>query len=152
MKILMVCLGNICRSPLAEGAMRQKAEQRDVDVAVDSCGTSNYHIGETPDPRSVENARENGVDISNLQARQFVAEDFDRFDHIFVMDHSNYSDVVAQAKSDEQVNKVEMILNYIEPGKNQPVPDPYFGGPDGFQLVFELLDQACDKILDDFEK
>lgn len=147
----MVCLGNICRSPLAEGAMRQKAEQRNVDVTVDSCGTSNYHIGETPDPRSVENARENGVDISNLRARQFVPEDFDRFDRIFVMDHSNYSDVVAQAHSEDQIKKVEMILNNIEPGKNQPVPDPYFGGPDGFQHVFELLDKACDKILDDFE-
>lgn len=147
----MVCLGNICRSPLAEGAMRQKAEQRDVDVTVDSCGTSNYHIGETPDPRSVENARENGVDISSLRARQFVPDDFERFDRIFVMDHSNYSDVVAQAESEDQINKVEMILNNLEPGKNQPVPDPYFGGPDGFQHVFELLDRACDKILDDLE-
>lgn len=152
MKILMVCLGNICRSPLAEGAMRQKAEQRKVAIFVDSCGTSNYHIGETPDPRSVENARENGVDISNLQARQFVSDDFDRFDRIYVMDHSNYSDVVAQAKSEDQTKKVEMILNNLEPGKNQPVPDPYFGGPDGFQHVFELLDKACDKILDDIEK
>lgn len=147
----MVCLGNICRSPLAEGAMRQKAEQRNVDITVDSCGTSNYHIGETPDPRSIENAHENGVDISNLRARQFAPEDFDRFDRIFVMDHSNYSDVVAQAQSEDQINKVEMILNILEPGKNQPVPDPYFGGPDGFQHVFELLDKACDKILDDIE-
>lgn len=148
----MVCLGNICRSPLAEGAMRQKAEQRGIAIAVDSCGTSNYHLGETPDPRSIENALQNGVDISNLRARQFVPEDFDNFDRIFVMDHSNYTDVVAQAKSEVQIKKVEMILNKIEPGKNQPVPDPYFGGPDGFQHVFELLDKACDKILDDIEK
>lgn len=152
MKILMVCLGNICRSPLAEGVMRQKAAERNIEIELDSCGTSSYHIGEPPDPRSIDNAKENGVDITDLRARQFQKEDFDRFHRIYVMDQSNYNDVIYLADRDDHKAKVEMILNELEPGSNRPVPDPYFGGEDGFQEVFELLNTACDKILDEIER
>lgn len=148
----MVCLGNICRSPLAEGVMRQKAEERNVEIELDSCGTSSYHIGDPPDPRSIENARKNGVDITDLRARQFQKEDFDRFHRIYVMDQSNYKDVIYLADRDDHKEKVKLILNELEPNSNRPVPDPYFGGEDGFQEVFELLNAACDKILDDIER
>lgn len=152
MKILMVCLGNICRSPLAEGVFRQKAKDRGIEIEVDSCGTSGHHIGQAPDPRSVENAQKNGFDISNLRARQFSKADFNSFDRIYVMDQSNYADVIAQADHDNHSDKVKMILNEISPKSNRPVPDPYFGGEDGFQTVFDLLDEASDRILDDIQR
>ncbi len=149
MKILMVCLGNICRSPLAEGILRKKAQEKNVDLFVDSCGTSSYHIDSPPDPRSAQNALQNGLDISNLRARQFRKDDFEGFDRIYVMDQSNYNDIAYLAENDTQLKKVKLILNAIEPGSNKAVPDPYFGGEDGFQSVYDLLDKACEKILDD---
>lgn len=152
MKILMVCLGNICRSPLAEGVLRHKSQQRGIAITTDSCGTSSYHIGEAPDPRSIENAQQNGLDISDLRARQFRVADFEVFDRIYVMDESNFDDVIRLAPKDEHRQKVKMILNELHPGSNRPVPDPYFGGPSGFQNVYELLDAACDRILDELEK
>jgi protein-tyrosine phosphatase len=152
MKILMVCLGNICRSPLAEGILRQKADMRNIKIEIDSCGTSDYHIGEAPDKRSQANALKNGVDISGLRARQFSRDDFEKFDLILTMDQSNFNNVIALARHESQRQKVQMILNLTNPGSNRAVPDPYFGGPDGFQEVFNLLDNACEKILDNFEK
>lgn len=152
MKILMVCLGNICRSPLAEGILRKKALERNVDLTVDSCGTSSYHIDSPPDPRSAGNAKINGLDISSLRARQFRKDDFENFDRIYVMDHSNFNDITYLAENDEQLKKVKLILNELEPDSNKAVPDPYFGGEDGFQTVYDLLDKACDKILDDLER
>jgi protein-tyrosine phosphatase len=151
MKILMVCLGNICRSPLAEGILRQKATERGIDIFIDSCGTSNYHIGQGPDSRSVANAQLNGVDISSLRARQFTVNDFEEFDRIYVMDQSNYQNVISLSTSDMQRKKVALLLNASYPGSNKAVPDPYFGGPDGFQLVFELIEDACNHILDGIE-
>lgn len=148
----MVCLGNICRSPLAEGILRQKSALRNIKIVVDSCGTSDYHIDKAPDKRSQANALKNGVDISALRARQFSRDDFENFDLILTMDQSNYNNVVAMARNDSQRQKVQMILNLPYPGSNRAVPDPYFGGPDGFQEVFNLLNQACDKILDNLEK
>ncbi|MGQ0829045.1 MAG: low molecular weight protein-tyrosine-phosphatase [Bacteroidota bacterium] len=147
-KILMVCLGNICRSPLAEGILRQKVEKNDLSVSIDSAGTSNYHIGECPDSRSILNAQRHGVDISCLKARQFIAEDYDTFDHIFVMDSSNYADVIALARNKEDKGKVEMIMNRVYPGSNMSVPDPYSGGEQGFENVYILLDKACDVIVE----
>lgn len=143
-KILMVCLGNICRSPLAEGIMRSKLEAIDIPFEVDSAGTSNYHIGENPDARSVKNALKNGIDISNLKARQFVVKDFDQFDIIYVMDENNKSDVLSLARNEQDVAKVKLILSETPKSAHKSVPDPYFGGEAGFQLVFELLDQACE--------
>lgn len=148
MRILMVCLGNICRSPLAEGILRKKAEEHSLELFIDSAGTSNFHIGENPDNRTIKNALKNGVDVSMLVARQFKAKDFEEFDIIYTMDHSNYSNVIALAQNDAHINKVRMILNELHPEKNMPVPDPYFGGEEGFQYVFELLDAACDKIIE----
>lgn len=145
----MVCLGNICRSPLAEGILRHKIEERNLGYKVDSCGTANYHIGQSPDPRSVSKAREYGIDISMLRGRQFSRVDFDRFDRIFAMDDANLYDINSLADNDEQLAKVDMILNLSNPGDNLSVPDPYYGGADGFEHVYQLLDKACDDLLDE---
>jgi len=152
MKILMVCLGNICRSPLAEGVLRHKANERGIDVTVDSCGTSNYHIGQEPDSRSMANALKNGVDISYLRARQFSKADFEQFDRIYVMDQSNHKNVMALATNEIHRNKVDLFLNILQPGSNRAVPDPYFGGAEGFQHVFDLIDEACEKLLDELHQ
>lgn len=150
--VLMVCLGNICRSPLAEGILRQKAEKENITLKIDSAGTSNYHTGEHPDSRTIANAKKNGVDVSKLKARQFKVADFDSFDHIFVMDSNNYNDVIALARNEKDKAKVEMILNRVYPNSNMNVPDPYFGGEQGFENVFILLDKACDVIIESFKQ
>lgn len=151
-KILMVCLGNICRSPVAEGILRHKANQHNLKLIIDSAGTINTHEGENPDKRSQANALKNGVDISTLVSRPFTLNDFDTFDKIFVMDASNYNDVKALARNQNDSKKVEMILNRLNPNSNQAVPDPYFGGEEGFQQVFDLLDAACNKIVEELGK
>lgn len=140
MKILMVCLGNICRSPLAEGVLRSKLDET---FFVDSAGTGDWHVGRSPDKRSVAVAKKYGIDISGQRARQFNPNDFDQFDLIFVMDSSNYDDVVNLAKNDDQRKKVQMILG------DKNVPDPYYGGEEGFENVFRLLDDATDEILNE---
>jgi len=145
-KILMVCLGNICRSPLAEGILREKTKEYSEDIIIDSAGTSNYHIGSQPDNRTIANALTHGVDVSQLKARQFTVSDFDNFDHIYVMDSSNYSDVIALARNEGDKKKVALLLNSIYPNSNMSVPDPYFGGEQGFENVFILLDNACEVI------
>ncbi len=143
-RVLMVCLGNICRSPLAEGILRSKVDLGRVEI--DSAGTGGWHAGELPDPRSMDVALKNGLDISYQRARKFRTEDLDLFDHIFVMDNSNYRDVLQLASSEEHRRKVSLILNEIFPGENVDVPDPYYGGNDGFDRVFEMLNEACDRI------
>jgi protein-tyrosine phosphatase len=146
-KILMVCLGNICRSPVAEGIMRKKIKEKNIDAIVDSAGTANFHVGEAPDARSQKNALKNGVDISKLRGRQFSEKDFSDFDMILTMDVSNYNNVIALAKSDAEKNKVSLILSNIESVKDIEVPDPYYGGEAGFQKVFDLLEEACERIV-----
>jgi|SRR3989344_4830548 len=145
-RVLMVCLGNICRSPLAEGILRDKTNKLGIPIFIDSAGTSNYHTGEHPDKRTIANALKNGVDVSKLKARQFKVSDFDDFDRIFVMDSSNYANIIELARNKNDIEKVELILNRIHPKSNMAVPDPYFGGEEGFQTVFDLLDKACEKI------
>ena len=140
-KVLMVCLGNICRSPLAQGILSAKVDSD--QVFVDSAGTAAYHVGEQPDERSIAIARVNGIDISNQSARKFIKEDFHNFDHIFVMDQSNLENVLNQADSQEEKNKVQLILSLADGAPNE-VPDPYYGGEEGFELVYNLLDDACD--------
>lgn len=142
-KILMVCLGNICRSPLAEGILQSKLSE---DFIVDSAGTGGWHAGQQPDKRSISTAKNRGLDITHQRARQFKKSDFDFFDHIFVMDNSNYKDVLTLAPNEEAKSKVKLILNEIFPNENVDVPDPYYGGQDGFENVFDMLDQACEEI------
>jgi len=146
MKILMVCLGNICRSPLAEGILRSKTFLKDVEV--DSVGTADNHVGNRPDKRSIGVAAKNNIDISNLSGRQFSVQDFDDFDLIYAMDNSNYKNIVALARNEEDKQKVFLILNEIFPGENLDVPDPYYGGAHGFETVYKMLDQACDAIVE----
>jgi len=140
-KILMVCLGNICRSPLAEGILKSKLPVS--EFTVDSAGTANYHIGSSPDRRSVAVAEKYGVNISNLKGRQFSVHDFERFDLIYAMDESNYQNIVALARNNDDKSKVKLILNEIYPNQNYSVPDPYYGGEQGFENVYKMLDEAC---------
>lgn len=144
MKILMVCLGNICRSPVAEGVMRKKALEHGLNVEIDSAGTSGWHNGNPPDSRSMENAAQNGIDISKQKSRAVVLSDFEQFDLIYAMDESNYNNLLNMAP-EKYHDKIKMILNEVVPGENASVPDPYYGH-DGFQLVFDLLNEACEKI------
>ena len=140
----MVCLGNICRSPLAEGILRSKVDPN--KVTVDSAGTGGWHVGEQPDPRSIEVARKYGLDITYQRGRKFSTYDFETYDHIFVMDNSNYRDVTSLAKNEAEIAKVQLILDEIFPNENVDVPDPYYGGAFGFENVYKMLDEACDKI------
>src|SRR5690606_15798979 len=148
-KILMVCLGNICRSPLAEGILKSKLPKD--QFVIDSAGTASYHIGSPPDRRAMSIAKKNGLDISGLRGRQFNVDDFERFDYIYVMDESNYNNVMAVARSEEDKNKVRFILNETYPNQNYDVPDPYYGGPEGFENVFKMLDEACNVIAASFK-
>ncbi len=151
-RILMVCLGNICRSPLAEGIMRQKCKEKNLDIGVSSAGTAAYHAGERPDPRSQEIARKHGIDISRQTARRFEVRDFDKYDRIYAMDRANYADLLSMARNREESSKVRLILDEIFPNQNRQVPDPYYGGRDGFEKVYDLLDQACEVIADDYHR
>ena len=147
-KILMVCLGNICRSPLAEGIMLKLIADNNLDISVDSAGTSNYHVGEQPDKRTINNAKKHGVDLSPLRARQFKASDFDEFDLIYVMDKSNRSNVLALATTEQQKQKIKLLLSEIDSNEIPEVPDPYFGGEQGFEDVFQLVYKACEVIVE----
>lgn len=143
-KILMVCLGNICRSPLAEGILKSKLFR--ANVVIDSAGTGAYHIDEKPDSRSIAIAKINGIDITGQRARKFLVKDFENFDVIYVMDQSNYKDVIALARNENDMKKVKMILNEVFPNDNLDVPDPYLGGDFGFRNVYYMLDEACEII------
>ena len=142
----MVCLGNICRSPMAEGIMQTRIDEKKLDWEVDSCGTSNWHAGERPDRRATACAKIHDVNISKQVSRAFRSVDFADFDYIFTMDEQNYKDVVAQAISDEEKQKVHLILNQAHPEENRSVPDPYWDD-NGFELVFEMLSEACDAFI-----
>lgn len=141
----MVCLGNICRSPVAEGILRKKALENNLSILVDSAGTSGWHNDEQPDVRSIKNAMKNDVDISQQKSRKVVSADFDLFDKIYAMDESNYNNLLLSCPSIHQ-HKIKMILNESHPNKNLSVPDPYYT-EDGFEEVYELLNEACDVIV-----
>jgi protein-tyrosine phosphatase len=142
--VLMVCLGNICRSPLAEGILKSKVNLE--KVYVDSAGTGDYNIDNIPDSRSIAVAKRYDLDISNQRGRQFQSEDFDRFDLIYVMDRFNFADVISLARNKEDNKKVNLILNEVFPGENVDVPDPYQGGEPGFENVYKMLEEACEII------
>ena len=149
MKILMVCLGNICRSPLAEGILQKKVDENGLNWQVDSAGTGSWHVGDLPDPRSIKTARAHGIDLTGQRARLFKAEDLTTFDLIFAMDSSNYQNILQSATTDTQRDKVKLIMNEAEPGKNIAVPDPY-RDDDGFEAVFQMLNNATSKIIENY--
>ncbi|WP_418500814.1 low molecular weight protein-tyrosine-phosphatase [Flagellimonas sp.] len=142
-KVLMVCLGNICRSPLAEGILASKVDPD--HVFVDSAGTGGYHIGKPPDRRSIAVARKYGLDISHQRCRQFSRQDFAEFDLIYVMDRSNFSNVARLASTSEEAQKIKLLLEEVPLGISE-VPDPYYGEADGFEEVYQMIDRACEPI------
>jgi len=144
----MVCLGNICRSPLADGLMRKKIAEKGLDLEVDSAGTSAYHVGNEPDERTQKNALKYGIDLSSLRARQFIKDDLNTFDLIYVMDRTNYFNVLELASSDEERDKVKLILEELPNEPLNEVPDPYYSGDQGFEKVYQLLDTATNAIVE----
>lgn len=151
MKVLMVCLGNICRSPLAEGILAAKVANNP-DWVVESAGTSNYHIGDRPDVRAVKTGKKYGIDISNQTARQFHPSDFDVYDMIYVADRSVRDKLLSIASNEAHRNKIQLLLNELMPGSDAEIPDPYFGGDEGFENVFKLIDEAADAIVKKYNK
>lgn len=153
-KILFVCLGNICRSPLAEGIFKHRVRHEGLEdkIFVNSAGTSGWHVGEPPDPRSVEVAMENGIDLNN-DGRKAISNDFKEYDYIIAMDGNNYSDLKSlPGSSMDGAAKLYLMRDFDEIGKGQDVPDPYYGGDDGFSYVFEILDRSCRNLLEEIRK
>lgn len=153
MKVLFVCLGNICRSPAAEAVMQKMINDQSLDIQVDSAGTSGYHVGEKADSRMREQAIKRGIEVTSI-ARQFVARDFIKFDYILVMDDSNYHDVLLLDPKGEYLHKISKITDYCsERFKDiDHVPDPYYGGKDGFDHVLDLLQDSCFNFLNHLPK
>ena len=149
-RILMVCLGNICRSPLAEGVLRSMLDKN--SFLIDSAGTAGYHIGDSPDKRSIWVGKQYGIDISSLKARDFVKEDFERFDYIFVMDKSNYKNVIKLAKKEEDKVKVSFLLDELGEPQQKELPDPYYGNMLDFQKVYNDILQTCKVITEKLSK
>ena len=139
----MVCLGNICRSLLAEGILREKTKH--LDLTIDSAGTAGYHIGKSPDPRSLAIAKKHNINISKLKARQFSRIDFVNFDTIYAMDINNLSHLISLSSNAQERNKIRLILNEIDPKNHDSVPDPYYDD-NGFKKVYNMLNEACEKI------
>ena len=152
MKLLFICLGNICRSPAAEGIMRQMVEERALsnDIIVDSAGIGSWHVGEMPDPRMRKHAARRGYDLSPLRARQFRSDDFQKFDYIIVMDEENYHDVMERGGVYADARKVLRMKDYFIRYKGQQsVPDPYYGGAEGFEQALDLIEDGCEGLLKD---
>ena len=143
----MVCLGNICRSPMAEGIMRHKLQQMGIETLIDSAGTGGWHAGESPDPRAIKAMRQHQIDIAGLVARQFQVSDFDRFDLILAMDESNHADLIQLASTAQQKDRVKLILKYTNRISGFSVPDPWYGNQDGFESVYQMLNEACDEVI-----
>jgi protein-tyrosine phosphatase len=151
MKILMVCLGNICRSPLAEGILNSKAKKMTLPWEIDSAGTNNnYHIGEAPHPLSQKVAKLHAVDISNQCARAFQAKDFDRYDKIYAMSSDILVDMKKIAGNKFDPEKTDLLMNELYPGKNMDVPDPWYGEEPGYHQVYDMIDKACDQIIEKY--
>lgn len=149
-RILFVCLGNICRSPLAEGIMLHYIKKHNLPLEVDSAAIAPYHIGEPPDPRTIKNALKHNIDLRNLIARQFHPNDFLKFNKIYVMDSSHFQHLKTIAPSPELFHqKVDYLMNILYPNQNKEVPDPYYGDEQDFEEVFQMIHRACVKL---FEK
>jgi protein-tyrosine phosphatase len=137
---------------MAEGILKNKLEQRNLNnVEVDSAGFEPFHEGDRPDSRGMSTLKKHGIDISYIRSRLFQVEDFDRFDKIYVMDQTNYRDVMRMARNEQDKEKVDFLLNKVRPGSNAVVPDPYYGGDEGFESVYKLLSKACENIVDELE-
>jgi protein-tyrosine phosphatase len=147
MKVLMVCLGNICRSPLAEGILRDKARQAGLHWEIDSAGTNGYHTGEAPHHLSQKVARINGLDISKQRARRFTADDFQQFDKIYAMAGDVVDDMRRIAGKKFDPTKVDLLLNEVHPGKDEDVPDPWYGPEPGYHEVYKMISTAADRII-----
>lgn len=150
MKVLAVCLGNICRSPVAHGILEYLVKKNGLDWSIDSAGTSDYHLGEAPCTGSIKASANRGIDISHYRARQLQQRDFDDFDLILAMDSSNYTEMKRMAQSEEQKNKIKLVLNFSYPGENRSVPDSYFTG--NYKEVVDLLYDASKKIIEQVSK
>jgi protein-tyrosine phosphatase len=148
-KILFVCTGNICRSPLAEGILRDKLLKNKITAEVDSCGFESFHVGDAPDSRAQVVAMKRGIDLSSLRARLFTSLDFDRFDYIYAMDSTHYMNIMRLARNETDRSKVDYMLNVLYPGQNQGVSDPWYHDLKAFEKVYLQLDEACDRIVDD---
>ncbi|SDD58212.1 protein-tyrosine phosphatase [Sphingomonas sp. YR710] len=146
--ILFVCLGNICRSPLAEAALRARAVAAGLELDIDSAGTGDWHVGEPPDRRARATARRHGIDISGYRGRQVQAEDFRRFSHIFALDHTNLSNLRRLAPADATA-RLGLLLDMVDGLAGQAVADPYYGGEDGFEITWQQVDAAAAAIIDE---
>ena len=149
-RILMVCLGNICRSPLAHGILQSKLPED--KFYIDSAGTAAYHIGNQPDHRSIKVAKNNGLDISTQSARQFKVSDFDTFNFIYAMDHSNYTNIISLARNSDDIVKVKLFLEINTTRSNKNVPDPYHGDPTDFKQIYHLIDTTCNLLVEQFKE
>lgn len=150
MKILMVCLGNICRSPLAEGILQQMATEAGLNWTIDSAGTNGYHVNEPPHHLSQKVARKNGIDISHQRGRRFVKEDFERYDKIYALAADVLDDIKWISKDKFDDKKAVLLLDELYPGKRADVPDPWYGPEDGYHKVFSLIEKACEKIIQNY--
>lgn len=149
-KVLLVCMGNICRSPMAEGLVRHKARLRGIPVGTDSAGTIDHHTGEAPDPRAQQCMRDHGIDIGDLRARQIRPSDFHQFDVLLAMDEDNLRGLLRIAPDRELARKARLMMDFA-PDLPHEVPDPWYGGPEGFEKVYRMLDEACERLLDELE-
>jgi protein-tyrosine phosphatase len=147
MKILMVCLGNICRSPLAQGILQDKALKAGLNWSIESAGTDTYHVGEAPHPLSQKVAIENGIDICNQRARRFVAEDFEKFDKIYALAEDVLYEIKRIARNKFDGSKIDLLMNELYPGKSMDVPDPWYGSEEGYHKAYQMIDAACDAIV-----
>ncbi|MBK9628688.1 MAG: low molecular weight phosphotyrosine protein phosphatase [Flavobacteriales bacterium] len=149
MKILLVCLGNICRSPMAEGILRDMIQKQGLAYTTDSAGTGDYHVGEVPDQRAIRSMRDHGIDISDLRARHFRPSDFHGFDVLLAMDKSNLTNMLAIAPDEASKKKARLMMDHAPIHPLREVPDPYFGGDEGFEQVYRMLSEACSNMLKD---
>jgi len=152
MKILMVCLGNICRSPIAEAVLRSKASENGLDWQIDSAGTESYHVGEPPHRLSRKVAAMHGMDISGYRATRLKPTDFQQYDKLYALAPDVYDDMRRIAGRKEDMEKVDLLLNEVYPGKNLPVPDPWYGPEAGYHEAYALIDKACDRIISRYGK